>query len=274
MVDHSQAPFVLDGEVLQFQHGRAGFRHGLADHQVDGTADHHRRQRRLVGLACCRVSHHLAQPHDRDLVRDGQDFFQFVGNEQDRPAGLGQGPDDLEEAFRFLRGEHGGGLVQDQHLCVSHQRLEDFHLLLSPYRQVLDQGVRGHVETELVGYPQDVAAGFAPVEKTQTLDGLETEDDVLCHRENWHQHEVLVDHADAPPDRFSRVSKAHRVTVDTYLARVGVEQAEQDVHEGALAGAVLPQETVDLPLLQGEIHVVVGDERPKCLGDAHQLEPH
>ena len=41
-----------------------------------------------------------------------------------------------------------------------------------------------------------------------------------------------------------------------------------------LAGAVLAEEAVDLALLDGEVHVVVRDERPETLGDADEFEPH
>ena len=85
---------------------------------------------------------------------------------------------------------------------------------------------------------------------------------------------MLVHHADAPPDGVAGVGEAHRLAVETDLARVGVHQAEQDVHERGLAGAVLPQQAVDLTRLEGEVHAVVSDERPERLGDADQLEPH
>ena len=123
----------------------------------------------------------------------------------------------------------------------------------------------GDVEAELPGYPEDVGASLAPVEKTEPLDRLEAEDDVLGHGEDRDQHEVLVDHADAPPDGIAGVGEAHRFAVDADLAGIGVQQAEQDVHEGGLAGAVLSQKTVDLTLSRVRSTWSLATSGPKAL---------
>src|SRR5215218_8654643 len=49
-------------------------------------------------------------------------------------------------------------------------------------------------------------------------------------------------------------------------------QPVEDVHQGRLAGAVLPEQGVDLSTPQLEVDGVVGDQRPEPLGDPAQLE--
>ena len=64
-------------------------------------------------------------------------------------------------------------------------------------------------------------------------------------------------------DGVTGVGEMDRLPVDADLAGVGVHQAEQDVHERGLAGAVLPEEAVDFARLEGEVHAVVSQQRPE-----------
>ena len=76
--------------------------------------------------------------------------------------------------------------------------------------------------------------------------GLHAEHDVLGDGEHGHEHEVLVDHADAGGDGVARVVERDRRVVDQDLALVGPVEPVEDVHQRGLAGAVLAQEGVDL----------------------------
>ena len=54
----------------------------------------------------------------------------------------------VHQLVGLLRGEHRGRLVEDEHLGVAGQRLDDLDALLHADGQVLDQGVRVDVEAE------------------------------------------------------------------------------------------------------------------------------
>ena len=62
------------------------------------------------------------------------------------------------------------------------------------------------------------------------------------------------------------------LAIDEDLALVRLQQPEQDVHQRRLAGAVLADDRVDLAALDGEVHILVGDERAEPLGDRFQLD--
>ena len=83
---------------------------------------------------------------------------------------------------------------------------------------------------------------------------------------------MLVDHADAAGDRVGRPGDGDRLAVEQDLARVGREQPVQDVHQRALAGAVLAEEGVDLAGPDEQVDAVVGDDAGEALGDAAHLE--
>ena len=115
---------------------------------------------------------------------------------------------------------------------------------------------------------------FAAVEEAEPLHRFEAEHYVLSDGEDRDEHEVLVHHADAAPHRLPGIGEANGLAVDTDLARVGMQQPEQDIHERGLPGAVLAEKAVDLALLQGEVHAIVGHQRPERLGNPSSVEPH
>ena len=55
-------------------------------------------------------------------------------------------------------------------------------------------------------------------------------------------------------------------------AGVGLVQPEHDVHQRALAGAVLAEQAVDLALVERQVDVLVGDHAGERLGDPADLE--
>src|SRR5690606_3186717 len=140
--------------------------------------------------------------------------------------------------------------------------------------QVLDDGVGVHVEAEARGDLAHLRAGGVEVEAAAAAGLLVAEHDVLRHREDGDEHEVLVDHADARRHGVAGTSEVLDLVVQQDVALLGLVQAVQDVHQGGLARPVLAQEAVDLARLDHQVDVVVRDERAEALGDTAQLEPH
>ena len=55
---------------------------------------------------------------------------------------LRQRAHDLEQLIGFLRGQHGGGLVEDQDICIAVEQLDDLNPLLHAHRQIADITIR------------------------------------------------------------------------------------------------------------------------------------
>ena len=89
---------------------------------------------------------------------------------------------------------------------------------------------------------------------------VEPDEDVLGDRHRPDQREVLVDHPEARGDRVARRAERHRPAVDEDLPVVGLVEPVEDAHQGALAGAVLAEQGVDLARGQREVDAVVGDD--------------
>ena len=74
-------------------------------------------------------------------------------------------------------------------------------------------------------------------------------------------------------DRVARRAERDRPPVDPDLAGVGPVEPVEDVHERALAGAVLAEQGVDLADAQVEVDAVVGDDAREALDDAAAARP-
>jgi hypothetical protein len=97
--------------------------------------------------------------------------------------------------------------------------------------------------------------------------------DVLRHGEGGHEHEVLVYHPDPGAYRVGGGSEGAGKAVYEYLALVGLVHAVELPHEGALAGAVLAEEGVDLPRRDVEADLGIGEDAGEALGDVAHLYP-
>jgi hypothetical protein len=188
---------------------------------------------------------HLAAAQHRHPVREAHHLIQLVGDEDhslvarmaacggflDHPA---QG---LAQFFRFLRRQHGCGLVQNQNIGVAVEGLEDLDPLLFAHAELPDIGVG--IDGHLVALAQrfDLQRGAFHVQAKGRL--FQPQDDVFGHRLGIDQFEVLMNHTHAQMDGVSGRMQVGQLAVQPYLAGLLPVEAGQDVHQRRLAGAVL-----------------------------------
>ena len=170
---------------------------------------------------------------------------------------------DGEQLVRLLRGQHGGGLVQDQNIGTAVQHLDDLHGLLLGNRHIIDLHVRVDIEAVLITDVLDLLTCIVQVKLA-----LQAEDDILGGGEQIDQLEVLVDHADTQIEGILGRCDGHRLVVDVDLPLVGEIDAGEHVHQRGLAAAVFAQQGQDLALVQVKIHILIGDDlAAEPLGD-------
>ncbi len=102
--------------------------------------------------------------------------------------------------------------------------------------------------------------------------GTEGERDVLRHAERLEQGEMLEHHADPQRPGASRVAYLHRLALPADLAGIGTGHAVDDLHQRALAGAVLTEQGVDLAGVDAQVDAVVGQATRITLADPAQFE--
>ena len=170
----------------------------------------------------------------------------------------------VEERVDLLRDEHRGRLVEDDDLRAAVEHLEDLHPLALADAEGLHELVGVEPEAVALGDLLDLGAGGV----ADAVQLLGAEGDVLQHGEVVGQHEVLEDHPDALGDRVGGGRERDLGAVDADRPVVGLLHAVQDLHQGGLAGAVLPDQGVDRPAADGDVDVVVGDDTGEPLPDA------
>lgn len=162
-VHHALPVRGLHGEVPDLE-GHLAERGGLlVERQADGPTDHEGREFR-GGSARVGGADHLAAADHGDDVGDGLDLAQLVRDEHDRLPVRLQLRHDAEQLVGLLGRQHGGGLVEDQHLGVADEGLDDLDALLDTDREVLDHGVGIDVEPVLVGDLPDPRARLLQVQ--------------------------------------------------------------------------------------------------------------
>ena len=229
-------------------------------------ADHQVGQLLAVGLGTVQGGDHLPGPQDGDAVGDLQHLPHLVADEDDALALLRQLADDLEQTLHLNVRQGGGGLVQDQQLRSPVQCLQDLHPLLGAHGDLRDGLVQLHVQAVPLRQLQDLFLPGLLVDE-DPLGVPVPQNDVLKHRHGLHQHEVLVHHADAQLHRLGRGVDADLLPVEEDLPLRGLVQSNEDVHQRALSGAVLPQQGMYLALADGQVDVPVGVKVAEPLAD-------
>ena len=106
--------------------------------------------------------------------------------------------------------------------------------------------------SRILGYRGPAVDEDAPAHR------LASQDDVFGDGEIRDQLEMLVHHADPQAVRIQGAVDGHLSAAQRDSAGAGLLQSVEDLHERRLAGPVLADDRVDLVLLDGEIHAIIG----------------
>ena len=268
VLEHGDAFFVFDRQMFHPQAVLGIYRSRPVDVQLHGPAHHHVGELLGIGVLGRHIADILALAQDGHPVGHVHHLVELVGDDDD---GLAVGlhiAHDGEQLFRFLRGQHGGGFVQDQDIRPAVQHLDDLQGLLLGDGHIAHQLVGVHVEAVAVADLPHLAAHFLQV---QPATAFQPQHDVFGRGEHVHQLEMLMDHADAQVERVVGRGDGDLFAVDEDLAAVGEVDAGEHVHQCGLAGAVFAQQGQDLALVDGQRDLVVGHDGAESLGDIFHL---
>lgn len=112
---------------------------------------------------------------------------------------------------------------------------------------------------------------LAAVHQTKGVHRLDIGENVLCGIQIGHDGEFLVDHPYAPDLGLVRVMEHHILPFQKYFSGSGTVHPAQDMHEGGLPRAILPDERVHLAATHPERHAIERFHPGESLGDAIEL---
>jgi hypothetical protein len=191
---------------------------------------------------------------DGDPVAQVEDLLEPVGDVEDGGAALAQAADEAVEEFDLGVGERGGRLVHADEVGPLGERLGDLGDLLVGDREPADVRGGGEVLDAEVG--EGLGGGGdhgAAVDEAAPL-GFAAEVDVLGDGELGQEVELLEHRGDPGVLGLEGVGEGDGAAAQLDGAGVGGVDAGEDLHERGLAGAVLPHQCVDLPLVHREVH--------------------
>ena len=208
---------------------------------------------------------------DADAIGDGEDFLQAVRDVDDRQPLVPQSAQEGEEALRLSRTEGGVRLIHDDDLGLLLQRARNLDQLLLGDRELANFGPRverdGHLRQDLFRSGHHLTL----VEQPRSERRLTIGEDVAGDREMGEEIELLKDDADPEPAGMEGIGDDDRFAAQHQRAAVRLVDAGQHLHDGRLAGAVLPHHGVDLAAADAEGDVVDGGDASESLD--HVIEP-
>jgi len=259
---------VVPGQPLDPQERRAALALRVFGFQPLGIADHQPRQFQVRALGRDALAGHAAGAQHRGALAQRAHLVELVADEQDAAA-LGRQPaQGHEQLVGLLRGKHRGRFVEDQQADVLHQAADDLHPLALADGQAVHQPLRLQRHAVALRDLTDLRLQLL----WRTGPGAQRQGDVLRDRERLEQREVLEHHADAAFAGLGRVAHGHPFALPVDFAGVRLGHAVDDLHQGALAGAVLAEQGVDLAWLDRQVDTVVGQAAWVLFGYAAELE--
>jgi len=202
-----------------------------------------------------------------DAVGDGLQLGHAVGDVEDRGTLAPKRSNQLEQPAGVALVERGRRLVHDDDAGIERQRLGDLDQLLLGDRQRLDRCVgvdpRGDAQKQAARpIPHRGAVEQAAARR------LKPEEDVVGDAALGQQAELLVDDADPGPARLDRMPEGDGLAAKLDLAFVGPVDAAEHLHQGRLAGAVLPADRMNFPGMAVEADIVERPHAGETLADA------
>ena len=111
--DRWQTQTAIDVEALHIQYDVSRHRRLLVDPEQNAPAHHHLGQARLVCFVRGRGADDLSSTQHLNGVREGKNFPEFVGDEDDCDSVVCKATHHLKELVCFLRRENRGWLIHD-----------------------------------------------------------------------------------------------------------------------------------------------------------------
>jgi len=200
-----------------------------------------------------------------------ENFIKAVRNVENRSTAGSKSPDESEESDRFTIRESSSRLVEDKNFGLRRGGPRDLNELLM-------RGAQGSCSRKRVDGWIDRGEMFpgrtqrsAPI-NSKFSTGVVSEKNILCHRQEWAQVELLRSDGDSCAMGVDGRGEIQRFAIPTQLALGGAQLAADDVHERTFSCAVLTRYGVHLPGPDIDTHVPERILRAEALREISAFE--
>ncbi len=138
-------------------------------------------------------------------------------------------------------------------------------------RQFLDHRIRIDFQPVIVLKALQLLARSGPALGKRST-AFSAQHDVFQHGEIFHQHEMLMHHADARTDRRLAIADRYRRAVYPDFTGISLVKSVEDRHQGRFSGTVFPDDAVDRTLGNGQVDILIGVNGTEFFIDAHEFD--
>ncbi|MNY24457.1 hypothetical protein D3C86_1581730 [compost metagenome] len=194
-----------------------------------------------------------------------------MGDKDDSLALLAQDAENLEKVIGLSRGQNAGRLVEDQDFRATIHGFEDFDTLLQANGQFLDHRIGIDFQPVIVLEALQLLARGCPT-LGKRCSAFRAQHDVFKHGEIFHQHEMLMHHANTGIDRGLAVANYDRRAIHPDFTGIGLVKTVEDRHQGRFSGTIFPDDAVDRTLGNGQVDILIGVNGTEFFIDAHEFD--
>ena len=217
------------------------------------------------------LGNHLTEVECDDPSDQAHEFAQLVFDQQHREALVGVNlPDQCRQIGDFTAAQPGKGLVEQQQRRPGSQRTRDLQASL------VAVGEHFHRHALLASQadpPQQRLRPGIEIDALTPFGAERADDDVFEHAHADERSAELERARDATPGNAVRRQAQQRTAFEEHRgARVGCDEARQQVVQGGLAGAVRTEDADDLAGLDRERHVLDGVQATEVLVEVGHLQ--
>jgi hypothetical protein len=192
----------------------------------------------------------------RDAVRDLENLFEPVRDVDNADTGLPQLRDDTKQRARLGFCQRRGRLVEDEQLRVQRERLGNLDHLLLGGRKILQQRGRLDRESDARQQRAGLRVEFRAVNPAPPTHGLARGEDVFGDAERAEETALLKNDGDAELLRRVFTGDINIFAIIEFnRSLVRSIDPGEDVHQGAFARAILPNQRMNLPGVNIELNV-------------------
>ena len=213
----------------------------LGDLLAELPTDHRFDHRRPIEAGNRPAGGDVAVAEDHDVIGEGVDLVEPVGDVDDRHASVAQAADEREQPLDLLGGERRGRFVEHQQSGRSSHRPGDLEDLTLGHTELAHRLTGVEVDVEL---PQDLHGTLldgSPADEP-TAAGQRAEGDVLGNRQVGSVGELLVDDPESEVAGNPRVAHVDNLAIHRDRAGVGAIVTGEHLDRRRLARSVLAEQ--------------------------------
>ena len=180
--------------------------------------------------------------------------------------------DDLEQMRHLALGQRRRRLIHDQNIGFVGNRLGDLDHLPVGDAQIPHLAFRIEFDVQPLKQLCGHVVHLAVIDEAEAVLRFAPDPDILRHRHEWHQVELLMDHGDTILQRIERRFQADRQAFQMNLALIWNIYSSKDLHQRGFAGAVLAHQRMHSAALEPELHIVQRQNARKFLADVFDVQ--